>query len=186
MAMRKLGNLTRIREQEYERNSLVRLETLWKDVAYACRLLRRNPGFAAVAMLSIALGIGANASVFTLLDQVMLRSLPIVRPSELVLVTAEGFQYGNGWGEGNELSYPRYVDLRDHNQVFAGMFCRFSFPLDVSAEASGERVAGELVSGSYFPVLGVTPALGRVFDGRDEQAPGPKPFLPVSVAQHDQ
>jgi ABC-type antimicrobial peptide transport system permease subunit len=180
MAMRKLGNVTRIREQEYERNSLVRLETLWKDVAYACRLLRRNPGFAAVAMLSIALGIGANASVFTLLDQVMLRSLPIVRPSELVLVTAEGFQYGNGWGEGNELSYPRYVDLRDHNQVFAGMFCRFSFPLDVSAEASGERVAGELVSGSYFPVLGVTPALGRVFDGRDEQAPGANSLVVLS------
>jgi predicted permease len=179
-AIRKLGNVTRIREQVYERNSLVALETLWKDVAYACRLLRRNPGFAVVAILSVALGIGANASVFTLLDQVMLRSLPIERPRELVLVTAEGFQYGNGWGEGNELSYPRYVDLRDNNQVFAGMFCRFNFALDVSAEGSGERVAGELVSGTYFPVLGVTPALGRVFDGRDEQAPGANPVVVLS------
>jgi predicted permease len=179
-ALRKLGNVTRIREQLYERNSLVTLETLWKDVAYACRLLRRSPGFAVVAILSVALGIGANASVFTLLDQVMLRSLPIERPSELVLVTAEGFQYGNGWGEGNELSYPRYVDLRDNNQVFAGMFCRFSFPLDVSEEGSGERVPGELVSGTYFPVLGVAPAIGRVLDGRDEQAPGANPVVVLS------
>jgi len=179
-AMRKLGNVTRIREQEYEHNSLVTLETLGKDVAYACRLLRRSRGFAAVAILSVALGIGANASVFTLLDQVMLRSLPIDRPRELVLVTAEGDQYGNGWGEGNELSYPRYVDLRDSNEVFAGMFCRFNFPLDVSTGGSGERVAGELVSGTYFPVLGVTPALGRVFDGRDEGAPGASPVLVLS------
>jgi putative ABC transport system permease protein len=179
-ALRKLGNVTRVREQVYERNTLVVLETLWKDVRFALRLFRRSPGFAAIAITSIAVGIGANASVFTLLDQVMLRSLPIERPSELVLVTAEGFQYGNGWGEGDELSYPRYVDLRDNNQVFAGMFCRFSFPLDVSSERSGERVAGELVSGTYFPVLGVTPALGRVFDARDEQAPGANPVVVLS------
>ena len=72
--MRKLGNVTRIREQVYERNSLVTLETLWRDLFYALRLFRRNPGFSLVAILSVALGIGANASVFTLLDQVMLRS----------------------------------------------------------------------------------------------------------------
>jgi predicted permease len=179
-ALRKLGNVTRIREQVYERNSLVTLETFWKDVTYGCRLLRRSPGFAAIAILSVALGIGANASIFTLLDQVMLRSLPIERPDELVLVTAEGFQYGNGWGQGNELSYPRYIDLRDNNQVFAGMFCRFAFHLDVSSEGSGERVAGELVAGSYFPVLGVTPALGRVFDARDEIAPGANPVVVLS------
>ncbi len=180
IALRKLGNVTRIREDVYERNSLVTIETLWQDLVYALRLLWRSPGFAAIAILSIAVGIGANASVFTLLDQVMLRSLPIERPGELALVTAEGFQYGNGWGDGNELSYPRYVDLRDNNQVFDGMFCRFGIPLDVSADRSGERVAGELVSGTYFPVLGVTPALGRMFDGRDEQSAGAHPIVVLS------
>src|SRR5262245_53854176 len=133
-AVRKLGNVTRIREEVYERNSLLTLETLWRDVAYGLRVLRRNPGFACVAVLSVALGIGANASVFTLLDQVMLRTLPVERPGELVLVTVDGFQYGSGWGDGDELSHPMYEDLRDHNQVFAAMFCRFPLNLDVSVD----------------------------------------------------
>ncbi len=79
-AQRKLGNVTRIREDLYEQNSVVTLESLWRDVAYALRLFRRNPGFALIAILSVALGIGANSSVFTLLDQVMLRTLPVERP----------------------------------------------------------------------------------------------------------
>ncbi len=102
--MRKLGNVTRIREDVYERNSLVVLDAFRQDLSYAARLLRRNPTFALVAVLSVALGIGANTAVFTLLDQIMLRSLPVTNPDQLVLVTAEGFQYGNGWGDGNELS----------------------------------------------------------------------------------
>src|SRR5690349_14226555 len=76
-AQRKLGNVTRIREDLYEQNSLMTLDSLWRDVAYAGRIFRRNPGFSLIAVLSVALGIGANASVFTLLDQVMLRALPV-------------------------------------------------------------------------------------------------------------
>src|SRR3954469_18354104 len=153
-ARRKLGNVTRVREAVYERNSVVALETWWRDVVYAVRLLRRNRGFTAVALFSIALGIGANASVFTLLDQAILRPLPVLRPSELTLVTSRGYHYGNGWGEGNELSYPMYADLRDHNDVFAGMLCRFNFMLDVTADGVGERLTAELGSGRYFPGLG--------------------------------
>jgi predicted permease len=170
-AARKLGNVTRIREEVYERNSLLTLETLARDAAYGLRVLRRNPGFACVAVLSVALGIGANASVFTLLDQVMLRPLPVDRPGELVLVTVDGFQYGSGWGDGNELSYPMYEDLRDNNQVFAAMFCRFPLTLDLSVDRSAERVHAEIVSGTYFPGLGVRPAVGRVLDERDDASP---------------
>jgi predicted permease len=179
-AVRKLGNVTRIREEVYERNSLVTLETLGRDVGYGLRVLRRNPGFAAVAVLSVALGIGANASVFTLLDQVMLRPLPVERPDELVLVTVDGFQYGAGWGDGNELSYPMYLDLRDNNQVFQSMFCRFPLNVDVSVERSAERVRAEIVSGTYFSALGVTPALGRMLDERDDVAPGGHPVVVLS------
>jgi len=88
----------------------------------------------------------------------------VERPGELVLLTVDGFQYGAGWGEGDELSYPMYEDLRDHNQVFAAMFCRFPFNLDASVDRSADRVRAEIVSGTYFPALGVTPAIGRVID----------------------
>jgi predicted permease len=176
-AARKLGNVTRIREQVYERNSVLTLETLWRDVAYGLRMLRRNPGFAAVAVLSVALGIGANASVFTLLDQVMLRQLPVEKPGELVLVTVDGFQYGAAWGDGNELSYRMFEDLHDNNQVFTSMFCRFPLNVDVSVDRSAERVHAEIVSGTYFPGLGVTPAMGRVLDARDDGAPDASPVV---------
>jgi predicted permease len=180
-AERKLGNVTRVREDLYDQNSLVTVETLWKDLLYAVRLLRRNPGFTLVAVISVALGIGANASVFTLLDQVMLRPLPVERPNDLVLVTAGGFQYGGAWGDGNELSYPMYVDLRDNNQVFSGMFCRVLHEVDASIRGAGERVLTEVVSGTYFPVLGVVPAAGRVFDATDDVSPGGHP---VAVLSH--
>ncbi|MGH9386065.1 MAG: ADOP family duplicated permease [Vicinamibacterales bacterium] len=179
-AQRKLGSVTRIREQVFEQNSLLTLETLWRDVVYAGRLFRRNPGFSLVAILSIALGIGANASVFTLLDQVMLRTLPVARPDQLVRLTATGFQYGNAFGDGDELSYPMYQDLRDGNQVFAGMFCRFARALAANVNGSGEAVRAELVSGSYFPLLGIHPAIGRVLGPDDEQAPGAHPFVVLS------
>ena len=179
-AQRKLGNVTRIREDLYEQNSVVTAESLWRDVLYALRLFRRSPGFSLIAILSVALGIGANASVFTLLDQLMLRTLPVDRPDQLVRLTTMGYQYGNAFGDGDELSYPMYSDLRDANQVFSGMFCRFSRDHDVLIGGSGERARAELVSGSYFPVLGVTPAVGRVFDLSDEQAPAAHPFVVLS------
>ena len=179
-AQRKLGNVTRIREDVYEHNSVVTLDSLWKDASYALRLFRKSPGFSLVAILSVALGIGANASVFTLLDQVMLRTLPVERPQELVRLTAGGFQYGNAWGDGDELSYPMYQDLHDSNDVFSGMFCRHAPSLDVSINGAGERVQAELVSGGYFSILGVVPAAGRVFDASDEQAPGAHPLVVLS------
>jgi predicted permease len=179
-AVRKLGNVTRIREDLYEQNSILIVETLWQDVAYACRLLRRNPGFAVVAVLSIALGIGANASVFTLLDQVILRPLPVAKPDDLVILTAKGRQVGNAWGDGNELSHPMYADLRDHNQVFSGMFARFPYSLDISIAGVASRAHAEIVSGTYFPVLGVVPAIGRVLGPRDDVAPGGHPIAVLS------
>ena len=142
------------------------------DIRYAWRGLRKAPVFTGVAILSIAVGIGANTAIFTLVDQLLLRLLPVKDPRQLVLVTGEGFQYGNGWGDGNELSYPRYIDLRDNNRVFSSMFCRFSYVLHISFSGQTERIAGELVSGSYFSGLGVNARLGRLIGSQDETAAG--------------
>ena len=131
----------------------MRFSGIWhsilSDIRYASRTLRQSPALVAVAVLSIALGVGANTAVFTLVDQVLLRQLPVTRPHELVLVTVRGTQYGSAWGDGNELSYLMYEDLRGNNEAFTGMFCRFGNPLSLSADGRIEPVASELVSGTY-------------------------------------
>ena len=130
-------------------------------------------------MLSLALGIGANTAIFTLVDQVLLRLLPVKNPEQLVLLRSRGNHYGSNNGR-YKLSYPMYEDFRDHNQVFSGMFCRWDTEFSVSADGKTERVYGEAVSGTYFPVLGVGAALGRVFTPEDDRTPGGHPLAVLS------
>ncbi len=174
------------RRARNDARSTMRFSGIWQsilsDIRYASRTLRQSPAFVAVAVLSIALGVGANTAIFTLVDQVLLRQLPVARPHELVLVTVRGTQYGSAWGEGNELSYPMYEDLRDRNDVFTGMFCRFGIALSLSAADRTERVASELVSGTYFPTLGITAARGRVIAPDDDTAANPQPIVVLSHA----
>src|ERR1700687_5790546 len=118
------------------------VEMVGRDFGYALRTLRRSRGFAAVAALSLALGIGANTAIFTLVDQVLLRLLPVKNPEQLVLVRSRGNHYGSNNGR-YKLSYPMYEDFRDHNTVFSGMFCRWETALSVSSEGKTERVDGE-------------------------------------------
>ena len=133
------------------------------DIRYAIRTFRKSPVFVAVAVLSLALGIGANTAIFTLIDQILLRLLPVKDPQQLVLLWDRGQHYGSNNGQ-NKISYPMYADFRDKNQVFSGMFCRDDVGFSLNFEGKTERIAGEIVSGSYFPVLGVGAALGRVFN----------------------
>jgi predicted permease len=152
------------------------MTSLLDDLRYAVRSLRKVPLFTAVAVLSMALGIAANTAVFTLVDQVVLRRLPVSRPGELVQLHAQGTEsYGGGMGDGTELSYAMYRDLRDHNTVFAGMFCRMQTGLHVGHQGRTELAAGELVSGTFFPVLGVRAAAGRLFSSDDDRSPGAHP-----------
>src|SRR3954447_26087198 len=95
-----------------------------QDLRYAVRTLRKSPLFASIAVLSLALGIGANTAIFTLVDQLILQMLPVSHPEQLVLLTGRGNHYGSNNG-GNALSYPMYQDFRDRNQVFSAMFCRY-------------------------------------------------------------
>jgi predicted permease len=150
-----------------------------QDLRYALRTFRNSPVFVTVAVLSLAFGIGANTAIFTLVDQVLLRLLPVKNPEQLVLLWGRGSHYGSNNGR-YRLSYPMYEDFRDHNQVFSGMFCRKGDSMSVSSDGRTERVLGELVSGTYFPVLGVNAALGRVFNPDDDKTPGGAPYAVLS------
>jgi len=152
-----------------------------KDIQFALRAFRKSPVFTAVALLSLALGIGANTAIFTLLDQVLLRLMPVKNPQELVLLHMEGFHYGSNWGM-NALSYPMYRDIETHNSVFTGMFCRYAEQFSLGFNGTTERVRGELVSGTYFPVLGVGAAIGRTFTPDDDRVPDGHP---VAVLSYD-
>jgi predicted permease len=132
-----------------------------------------------VAVLSLALGIGANTAIFTLIHQLILELLPVKHPEELVLLTSRGQHYGSNTGS-NAISYPMYQDIRDKNQVFSGMFCKFGTNFSLSFEGRTELVSGELVSGNYFPVLGVGSAVGRVFNASDDLIQGGHPLAVLS------
>src|SRR3989442_8576616 len=147
---------------------------LGNDIRIALRALRKSPVFTTVAVLSLALGIGANTAVFTLLDQVLLRALPVKDPEQLVLLRWRGSHYGNNWGM-NSLSYPMYRDFRDDNQVFSGLLCRFGTTLSMSHTGQTEQASGELVSGNYYEVLGVPAFAGRLISPEDTRVAGGNP-----------
>jgi len=152
------------------------LDTVFRDLKYTYRTLARAPGFTAVAVLTLALGIGANTAIFSLLDQVLLRLLPVKDPQQLVLLTMKGRHYGSNWG-GNAISHPMFRDFRDHNEVFSDMFCRFPTSASLSFGQQSERVFVELVSGTYFSTLGVVPAMGRILTPEDDVVPSGHPFV---------
>jgi predicted permease len=153
------------------------------DARHAVRSLRHAPLFTAVAVLSIAFGIGANTAVFTLVDQVVLRPLPVDAAGELVQVSAPNTEsYGGGMGDGTELSYAMYRDLREHNTVFSGMFCRMRpWSMQMGYGGRTEQVSGQMVSGTFFPVLGIEPAVGRLLTEADDRSVGGHP---VAVLGH--
>ena len=153
---------------------------LLADLRLALRGWARTPGFTLIAVASIALGIGATTAIFTLVDQVLLRTLPVKAPQELVQIRIEGSLYGSNWGDGSELSFPWYRELREQNSPFTGVLGRFATGMHLGAGGRTERLDGELVTGSYFPVLGVLPAAGRVLSGADDREPGAHPVAVLS------
>jgi len=150
-------------------------DDVFQDLRYGVRMLIRHPGFTAVAVLTLALGIGANTGIFTLLDKVLIRPLPVERADRLVRFVNDAS------GEPGVVSYPFYVDLRDGNQVLAGLAAHVQRPFSLSDGMATERVVGEIVSGNYFDVLGVQPALGRFFLPEEDRTPG---IHPVAVISH--
>jgi putative ABC transport system permease protein len=143
---------------------------LWQDLRYAARLLRKSPGFTAVAVLTLALGIGANTAIFQLLDAVRLRSLPVAKPDELAEVRIAGGNQGMGTGNGlSEMTNPLWEQVREHQEAFSGVFAWGSDNLLLGEGAQARIVNGLWVSGEMFPVLGVLPHRGRLFGPADDR-----------------
>ncbi|MFZ0745484.1 MAG: ABC transporter permease [Terracidiphilus sp.] len=162
------------------------MNPLLQNIRYALRQLRRSPGFTVTVVVTLALGIGANAAVFTLFDQVLLRMLPVQRPQELVRFEWSGAFSGSSSSFGGSsqdfFSYPMYKDLRDHNQVFQGMLAADKTGVGVSWHNQAESKDAEVVSGNYFQLLGLKPAIGRLFTQQDDTA---KNANPVTVLSYD-
>jgi predicted permease len=143
------------------------MSTLMADLRLAARGLRRSPLFATVAILSLALGIGANTAIFTLIDQILLRRLPVKEPDQLVMLYQQGSHMGSNMG-GRMHSYPMYQDFQTRAEPLSEVLCRRLVPASVSVDNQTERVQAEMVSGNYFSMLGVAPALGRVFNSKED------------------
>ncbi|MBL8234313.1 MAG: ABC transporter permease [Bryobacterales bacterium] len=152
------------------------------DLRYSFRSLRRSPVLVCVAVLSLALGIGANVSIFSLLDQVILRAMPVVNPGELVILKATGPQPGWSTSDSSEsvFSYPMYRDLRDRNEVFIGIAGRGPAAISVRSGDETERASADLVTGNFFQLLGVRAATGRLLTPEDDVRPGGHPVAVIS------
>ena len=175
-ALIELGGGEQVKEKVREARAGHQLETLWLDLRYALRTLRRNPGFAVVAVLTLALGIGANTAIFSLIDAVLLKMLPVNSPERLALL-----KHGDSHDAGTQFAYRQYKQLRDRNQVFSGLLAYYPLRLTVSVDGQPEpAVAGQLVSGNYYSVLGVNAALGRTILPDDDRAPGASPVCVIS------
>jgi len=170
------GGLDQVKEECRQARGVSALETTIQDLRYGIRVLRKSPGFTAMAVLSLALGIGANTAIFTLINAVMLRVLPVSHPEEL---RAVGVHRGNSLEYG--FTYNQYRQFRDHNQVFRDLAASSPVRLSVSIDGAVEpAVEGQLVSGNYFSVLGVGAAAGRTIGVEDDRIPKNHPVAMIS------
>jgi putative ABC transport system permease protein len=155
-----------------------------KDVRFAIRQLKKSPNFAIVTVLTLALGIGANTGIFTLLDQAILRKLPVLQPDQLVRLRFVGFHEGGTYffgGDANDyFSYPSYRELRDKSTVFDGLIADAKTQVGVSWKDEPELAAAELVSGNYFDSLGITPVAGRLILPADDSPHSGNPVVAIS------
>jgi predicted permease len=164
------------------------MESILQDVRYAFRMLTKSPGFTAVAVLTLALGIGANTAIFTLINAVILKMLPVRDVQRLVVIgdPTQAHSRSHGTPQNDVFSYPLYREFRDHNDVFEGVFAAGEMHRVRTTKASGESIAddvlGVLVTGNYFSVLGVNPLMGRVLSEQDDKVAGGHPVAVISYS----
>src|SRR5215813_4397271 len=176
-ALRAMGGVERRKEECRDTRRVRLIEDLTQDVRYGLRTLRKSPGFTAVAALSLALGIGANTAIFSLVNTVLLRPLPVENPERLVSLN---YASGKGGDASPTFSYLNYRDLRDRNNALDGLIAYRMAPISLSHDGINERAWGYLATGNYFDVLGVKPALGRLLTSEDDKAPGAHPVMVIS------
>lgn len=178
-----LGGVTQVREEVRDVWLTRWLRDFVYDLRFSARSFLRSPSFTATVVLSLALGIGATTALYSLLDQVVRRTLPVSEPDRLVLIDWQGDPATvNAFGSYNLMSYPICRDLQQRPQFFDGVLCRAAMPVSLSTGGAYDMVAAEIVSGGYFSALGVSPTLGRLLTADDDQAPGASP---VVVLSHD-
>ena len=153
------------------------METLWQDVRYGLRMLVRNPGFTLVAVLSLALGIGANTTIFTLINTVLLHPIPVRDPASLAMVFMTDEKNKNNQFNLFQISHLNYNDFRDQNDVFSETAAWLGAPINLSGGGEPEQIAGDLVTGNFFSLLGVQPALGRAFLPDEDKVDGAHPVV---------
>jgi putative ABC transport system permease protein len=159
------------------------MQTLWQDVRYGFRMLGKNAGFTLITVLTLTLGIGANTAIFSILNQVLLRKLPVKNPHELVLLRSPGPKTGHIWSDGDDseiFSYPLYKGISKNASVFNGVIACFQFPASLADRGQTDRASGELVSGNYFQTLGVRAEIGRLLGPEDDQVQGAHPVVVLS------
>ncbi len=161
------------------------MKSILQDLHFALRQLRRSLGFAVTAILTLALGVGANTAIFSLLDQALLRSLPVHEPQQLVVLEGTGDAWiGHTGQHGGDtaayFSYPMYRDLRNDNQALSGLIAMAPAEVGISRKGISQLSKAEIVSGNYFTVLGVRPALGRLLTQNDDTQPGANPVAVLS------
>ena len=158
-----------------DRRVLPSVEAILRDVRYSARFFRRSPGFTLMALLTLGIGIGATTAVFSLVNRALFQPLPVDRQHEIV-----SLNNGTSRGMLNLFSYPNYEDLRDRSGVFAGLVAYRFTPIAASANGVNERLWAYLVSGNYFGVLGVRPAVGRAISEEDDAQRGASPVTVIS------
>src|SRR5262245_47055492 len=167
-ARKTFGGVEQAKERSRDARGVRFIEELWKDLRYGMRMLRKNPGFTLIVALTLALGIGANTAMFSLIDALLLKALPVRQPEELVSLS-------------RRFSYPGFRILREHDQVTTGLVAFTPVRIGVSIAGRSEPTAlGHLVSGNYFSVLGVNPILGRLLGEDDDRTPGAHPVAVIS------
>src|SRR5215475_8504936 len=174
------GSTTELREEVRDVWLSRWLRDFVHDLRFSARSVLRSPSLTATAVLSLALGIGATTALYSLIDQIVLRALPVDHPERLVLFNWNGEQLAETFGSDNLMSYPICRDLEQQKQFFDGVFCRAATTINFSTGGVPKLAAAELVSGTYFSVLGVRPALGRLLSSDDDQTPGSSPVVVLS------
>lgn len=177
------GGLEQTKEVCRDARGLNLLDSLLQDIRYALRMVSKNPGFTAVAVLTLALGIGANTAIFTVINAVMLRALPVQDAEQLVTVgnPAMVHSWGTGTPRTDVFSYPLYREVRDNNSVFSSVLASAHLEnLRIAIESGAENINGRLVTENYFQTLGVGALLGRTFTADEDRIPGGDPVLVIS------
>jgi hypothetical protein len=178
------GGMGQVKDDAREARLAARLERMARGLRMAARSLARSPGFTAVAVATLALGIGANTLIFSALDQAILRYLPVREPARLVVFRSLGPNPGMDRNSGRKMSfsYPKYLDFRDSSDVFDGVLARYSTDGSLQYNGATEMIDVELVSGNYFDVLGVKPAVGRLLTPDDDGRPMDHPVAVLSYS----